>query len=752
VRILFAVSLVIAVCGAQLALAAEAAGTPLRRTILALYDSRAEKEPRLTRIHRYAETPLNHLGLTVIYHDIQRELPRVETLPDVRGVLSWLSGPVREPQVAYLQWAKTVVDQDRFFVILGDPGFGMEIGTPAEPELATKFTSRLGFVGSGKYSPGPYGIEIIRKVASMVEYERLLSGPLPGYLRFRSVGDQTKIYLSVRLGDDAESESDLVLVGERGGMAASGYELYSDPWLGYAQWRIDPFAFFRAAFRTDELPKPDSSTLAGRRLFYAHVDGDGWRELTRIPGYKTKVALCAEVVFDTILRRYPYTPITVAPIVADLDDRWRGGKQARAIAERIFSLPNVEAGSHTVSHPFLWALFREPADAASAETGVATGEGQSDGDGAATQTSWSERARQLIELGDTMPPPYRAYSEAPFDLAAEIGGSIQVLNDLLPPGKRVAVFKWSGDTHPFEEALAAVDAAGIPNINGGSNGFVQPYPSVTSASPVGLRVGRYFQVYAGNADERSYTNRHPDHVPGSYHFTSILQRTETPRRIRPFEVYWHMYSALHYSSLSGVISQLDLAQNLDLVPIPTSIYARIAGGFVTTRLSKVGDRAWRVEDRSDLATIRFDDAVFSTVDFGASRGVVGQRHHQGSLYVYLDASDPAPVVALRDNETSGAPAEAPRPYLVQSRWPIRDLAIDKTGFEFASQGFGAGDMLWHVAEPGEYAIVSRSDAGAAWRATALVAKDRLLRLMPPAEASWSRIRIEKRPTEEAAKP
>ena len=92
---LLAAALFIVLWGAQSTLAAEA-GAPVRRTILALYNSQLEKEPRLTRIHRYAEAPLNHLGLTVIYHDIRRGLPPVAGLPDVRGVLSWLSGNLRE--------------------------------------------------------------------------------------------------------------------------------------------------------------------------------------------------------------------------------------------------------------------------------------------------------------------------------------------------------------------------------------------------------------------------------------------------------------------------------------------------------------------------------------------------------------------------------------------------------------------------------------------------------------------------------
>ena len=42
---------------------------PVRREILAVYDSREEATPEQTRIHRFTEMPLNHLGFTLTYWD-----------------------------------------------------------------------------------------------------------------------------------------------------------------------------------------------------------------------------------------------------------------------------------------------------------------------------------------------------------------------------------------------------------------------------------------------------------------------------------------------------------------------------------------------------------------------------------------------------------------------------------------------------------------------------------------------------------
>ena len=56
----------------------------------------------------------------------------------------------------------------------------------------------------------------------------------------------------------------------------------------FRQWYINPFELFREAFQTDALPKPDTTTLSGRRIYYSHVDGDGWRNVTQIEPYRTR--------------------------------------------------------------------------------------------------------------------------------------------------------------------------------------------------------------------------------------------------------------------------------------------------------------------------------------------------------------------------------------------------------------------------------------------------------------------------------
>ena len=58
-----------------------------------------------------------------------------------------------------------------------------------------------------------------------------------------------------------------------------------------------------------------------------------------------------------------------------------------------------------------------------------------------------------------------------------------------------------------------------------------------------------------------------------------LQRTETPRRLKPFNVYYHMYSGQRPESLAAVKQHLETARDSAVVPIAASHYAAIADAF-----------------------------------------------------------------------------------------------------------------------------------------------------------------------------
>jgi hypothetical protein len=201
-------------------------------------------------------------------------------------------------------------------------------------------------------------------------------------------------------------------------------------------------------------------------------------------------------------------------------------------------------------------------------------------------------------------------------------------------------------------------------------------------------------VYSSESNENTYTNSWDERYFGFRYLPETLRRTESPVRVKPFDLYYHMYSGEKRPGIDAVIENLKYARTQELAPITASQYAAIVDGFHSALFTELGPRRWRVENRDGLNTVRFDHADADDVDPEASKGVVGQRHFQGSFYIALDSADPAPVIALA---APGARTTAARPYLIESRWQISKLWIHDAGFEFEAQGFGAGDMEWNAA-------------------------------------------------------
>ena len=731
-------------------------GSPISRKILVLYSSQDNEGLRWTTVHQLTEMPLNHLGLVVTYRDIKDGLPAIDRLQDVRGVFVWFESDAMANPLEFVQWAGAVIDAGKRFVFIGDFGPNEDLNQSLTPlHEINRFLSKLGLEMERYWTKITYNMKVVRKVSHMVEFERPLPAKLPPFERMRLIDPRAKAYLVVRHGDDLESDSPLVVVHPNGGYIAGGYTHYSDPERKQQQWYLNPFEFFRLAFATDDLPKPDTTTFFGRRVFYSHIDGDGWRNDTQIMPYKKHLISAAEVVLKEILVPFSDLPVTVAPVAGDLDRGWHGDRKSMDLARKIFALPHVEAGSHTYSHPFYWLFFADGDPTKEKPYLGLYPKGRSflerlfsfdffGRSGAVPEMPRMDRRTNPSEKTERRPSPHgapakdyslpegystpRAYAVEPFDLKKEVQGSVDLINSLLPQGKRVEILQWSGNTSPFEEAVAATRAAKVRNINGGDTRFDPEFPSYTWVSPLGREVGNERQIYASNSNENTYTDLWTDRFFGFKHLVRTLRNTETPIRIKPLNVYYHMYSGEKFASLNAVLDNLRYARSQEILPITTSRFAAIVDGFFTSRISAIGRQQWRIENRDALQTIRFDHATFQAVDFSRSEGVIGQHHYQGSLYVALDAAHDAPVVALKDHSLSDQQPKSTRPYLIKSRWRTWGLELHRNGFSFNSQGFGKGKMTWKVPTGGLYNVTLREKTGEQHRLKAKVSKDGLLHL------------------------
>lgn len=714
------------------------------RTIIALVEGGPDFRLRETRSHFMATMPLEQLGLIVEYHRADQPLPDLSDRSDVRGIFTWLAATTRPGAERLLSWYEQAVDLDKKLVIFG------ELGVSADPETGPLPTRRINRVMEhvgvhlgDAYAGYTAGTTYRIRDPKVWGFEHTPLLP-PGFSEYSIVDPRVTSHLTLESAGPEPVHGDLIVTGPNGGFVAPFFAVEVDPPSNIRRWLINPFEFFRLAFATDDLPKPDTTTLAGRRMYYSHVDGDGWRSISEVK-IDGEPASAARVLLERVVERFPELPVTIAPIAAELDPDWIDDPDARRIARAFFELPHVEAGSHTYSHPFRWSFFKDYDPKVEQEIVRRNGTGHDIHAGYAGLADQQEAAgldEAQLDIGKYSLP--RAFFTEPFDLDLEIAGSLDQIAEV--GGKKVEVVQWSGDTSPFEGALAATREAGVPNINGGDTRFDSDYRSYGFVAPISVPVGDERQIYASMSNENTYTDLWTGRFFSYRHVLETIRNTELPIRVKPINLYYHSYSAEKIASTNALLQAHEAMRGRQIAPVTTSHFARIASGFYTTRLIPMGPRRWRVEDRGALQTLRFDRATDTAVDFAASSGVIGARPVHGNLYVALDPEVAVPVVALTDRAHPLDPDPAGRPYVFDSRWPVYALSSEGEAVTVSAQGFGPLSMTWVVPRAGSWRVRISQDGDTVWSETLEVGEDRRLTIEPGDEAEAAvevRIRIER---------
>jgi len=675
--------------------------------IIAIHNLKEEPKIQLSPSHQLAQMPLNHLGFKVEFHDISKETyPNLDDRPEVRGILSWLENGTRleEPE-KYINWLIKNIKSGKKFVMMGEPAIFTKANNElVKLKLVNELLELIGLRDEENWVDLTYDVRYTRK-SHITEFERKYIGYIKPYQQLKVIDRNYTPHLTVKKAGEDWQEADLVVTGPTGGYVSNGYshyEYYNGTEISVKQWFINPFSFFRLAFQSDDLPKPDATTLNGRRIYYSHIDGDGWNNTTHIEEYQEDPPLSAQVIYDKALKPYPDLPVTVGPIAADLDKEWAARKESSKIAVDIFALPHVELASHTYSHPFHWKYFDKkkrrkiklPFD-----------------------KQVKNYSKALKELKDKIIPSNdkpiyenptyekpRAYEKKPFDIKNEISGSAKFIERFAPAGKKVKLIQWSGDTSPFEEVLEETRLSGYLNINGGDSRFDREYNSLTWVSPLGRQVGKEWQIYASNSNENTYTDLWTGRYHGFKYLIKTFENTESPYRLKPLNVYYHMYSGERKAALNALIANLEYVRTQKVIPIETSQFIKIVEGFQNSKIYKLSDNSWQVENNGDLQTIRFDYSSTKTVDYKKSKGVIGQRHLQGSLYVFLDKNVENPLITLKDFNNFHAPAILYESYLVDSRWDVWNVKRKGRNTSFYARGYGLGEMTWQVPVKGKYRI------------------------------------------------
>lgn len=708
----------------------------VERTVLALYDGSDETSADETRIHKYLELPLNHLGYTVVYWDVSGGLPTPGEVGARQRVVTWFSAPIARSR-AYLAWAETAAKSGTRFAVLGDPGIAAEADPEGSLAGLNAFLGHLGLRVTDRVAV-TYKTRVRHEDPSMVGFERSLDPVLPPYPVVELLDERVVSHLSLRRDDGTRArDSAIVTTGPGGGYVPEGFAMSAEPGIDRVKWLVNPFAFFKAAFGGRLRPVPDVTTLSGRRLYFSHIDGDGWNNRSEIEDYRRTESIAAEVVLWELIAPYPDMPVSVGLIAGDVDPELGAFRDSRKIARQLFELPQVEVAAHTYSHPYDWTFFEDYV--------------REEELGLLQQVARETRPKPYQKLFSTVAATFgltrflkdidnwtsgsdalpRTYMKRPFDLEREIIGALDVANSLAPEGKSAALYQWSGNTDPFPAAIEMTREADVRNINGGDSRFDGEFPSVAYVPPIARPVGEERQIYAVNSNENTYTRDWSGPYYAQRFLEETLRNTETPRRLKGVNVYYHMYTGEKPASLSAVRSQIEHARTAPLIPVRTSEYAAIADSFFEVEIAERTPRVWAVRNRGTLNTVRFDEAAELTVDAAQSAGVLGHNRHGDSLYVALDPAVSEAIVALMETrEQSGGDS---LPELVESRWQFSDLVRETCGFSVTATGYGDGEMTWRGLRNARYEITASRAGRVLWQ-DEIPARDERLEVTIEADA------------------
>ncbi|MGO4914808.1 hypothetical protein [Pseudogemmobacter sp. W21_MBD1_M6] len=690
------------------------ANLPDPRVVMALYDSTQEPDPRDTRLHRFVEFPLNHLGYVLEYVDVATNMP-----PDVldarfAGTVSWFDSALSNVG-GFAKWAaqvETVCGGDLKQIAFGDVGVTSGNGSSAD---ISAYLARLGLELSDFEQIFGALAEVTYLDPAFVEFETGFTVETGRYPALRKTAEgESLLRVSANIMQDATG-LDLLVLGPRGAYAHGSATLNYDDRLGGGFWVLDPFAFFNRVFGRgpshQPVPVPDVTTLDGRRMFFSTVMSEGWLALKPARSFGEEPQLGSEILRDRLIVPFPDLPATVAVLIGDLDPALGGplAVTGAMVAKGLFALPQVRIASTGRSLIRDWGYFARYDMQGEAEAVKALRGGPADADTGLVNVAVRSLGGAFSASGqsdtDRLATAPRHYSRDPFNVVSETTGALADAAALAPEGRAPSAFLWTGDARPFETALAVVQDAGIAALGGGGGRYNQFAPSVSLLSPFTAPVGSHLQVYNALSGDETYTNYWTTPIYGFHAFAETLAWTEAPMRLKPFHLAFSARSAVDFGTRRAIETLLDRARIGDFIPVTAAAYVGVVQGFQTVRAHQDSANVWRIQDRGALQTIRFDGAGAISLDVAASSGVLGARRSGDALYIALNPATPEPVISVvQSDRASGIETAMGALALGDSRFTITDLQHKGCTSRITAAGQGDGPMTWFGAPDQAYAL------------------------------------------------
>lgn len=600
----------------------------VQREILVLFNNDNNFPTRFVPSFRFLGALLEYLGYIPKYININdtKKLPAENLQGKYAGIILWLDS-IKATNVVVLEWAKRQISAQIPVVFLNS------FGVPFETRQLKDFGL---FFSPIKLS------DVSLKVAKIdPDYAGLDTDPMISPYDFLPLRT-TSSRILLQMKNEYQQTEDVVAITPWGGYALVPDVLFYMPNY-YPLWIVDPINFLQGALRLNAFPVPVTTTENGRRIMTVHIDGDGFA----YPANWLGGTFAGDELLQKVLKKYRI-PTSVSVITGEIapngihPDR---SPELMKTARHIFELPWVEIASHTFSHPFYW------------------------------QSSTRQNLGYLFggEPFNINIPNYK------FDLKTEINGSVDFINKYLAPrGKKCGLIFWSGLADPSVEALKLASDDNLLNINGESDTYIDnQFPSISGIRPMGAELGGYYQTFAPIDMDYYYIHGFAGPLYGYEHVIQTFQLTDMPRRFKPIDIYYHVYSTSIPASLQALNTVYGWALTQPVMNIYISDYIRKVIDYFKITLA-YNDSSWLMYSGSELRELRSAKNA-GYPDLARSVNVIGFRENKDDMYIHLG---PMRLTVLKYQKDRPA-----QPYLVEANARVTAFSRNRNELVIKFQGY-----------------------------------------------------------------
>ncbi|MDF1878382.1 hypothetical protein JHD46_01870 [Sulfurimonas sp. SAG-AH-194-C20] len=612
----------------------------IKREIFTLIDE-SKEDRTLIGAHQIGAMPMEYLGYIQKLYDISAGLPELEDMHHYAGVAVWLHKDYKNPQ-KLMQWILSMHKIGIKVVFMNSFGFSIDSGSMKALDID---------IYDGDSS--------VKNKKQIIYQDKMI-----GFEMDPSLGENT-IYMH------PNHARELLVFEDSHGLRSTPVAITS--WGGYAigqgmlvelkdenVWVVNPFDFLQEALRLPIIAVPDTTTHNGKRIFFTHIDGDGM--VSRVES--NPELFSGDMILDKILKAYD-VPHSVSLIGAEVEPTGlypKFSSRVLGISKEMYALENVEAATHTFTHPFYWGEIKNG---------------------------------KLAPEFRLQPKDYE------FSLDREFLGTLEfITNNLLNKDERkraVSVF-WSGDCTPRFNALEYIYQHNLLNINGGYTTINNIAPWLTLVAPIGLERNEYYQIYTGAQNENVFTN---DWLGPFWGFKRVVQTfklTDSPRRLKPIDIYYHLYSGTKTASLNALKYIFNWSLKQEIFPIFTSEYIPKAMDYFIVSMANEENR-WLVSGMKSLKTLRFED-FNKSIDITKSNSVYGFRNFENHTYISFDKKQEHNFTVIKEK-----PSVA---YLIASNAEVIKYNRGQTHTQYSFKGYTSLTLDFYL--PGSCKLLSTPKA------------------------------------------